>query len=171
MASVHLVSTSPRPFESAHQDFRPLRPSAVRPVQLMVMDTVNQPLTTPDETEPVMTLSQLADRLCVPVKTLYDLRSKARGPRGFRVGRQLRFRRREVDAWLTQLESADAPALAQGVGMSGGRPRTSIGTTDESRSPSGHSCRRARKCTSATPGRHQKETSSQDLARGARGSR
>jgi excisionase family DNA binding protein len=76
-------------------------------VHLIGMDTVNQPLTTPEKTESVVTLAQLADELCVPVKTLYDLRSKGRGPRGFRVGRELRFRRREVDAWLTQLESAD----------------------------------------------------------------
>jgi predicted DNA-binding transcriptional regulator AlpA len=108
MASVHLVSTSPRQFEFVQQDFRSLRPSAVRPMHLIGMGTVNRPLNPPDATQSVVTLSQLADELCVPVKTLYDLRSKGRGPRGFRVGRELRFRRREVDAWLTHLESADA---------------------------------------------------------------
>ena len=41
-------------------------------------------------------------------RALYDLRSKGRGPRGFRVGRELRFRRAEVDAWLARLEAADA---------------------------------------------------------------
>lgn len=106
MASVHLVSTSPRQFESVQRVFCSLRSTAGRSVYLMGMDTVNQRLTPPDETESVVTLSQLADELCVPVK--YDLRSKGRGPRGFRVGRELRFRRREVDAWLTHLESADA---------------------------------------------------------------
>ena len=63
--------------------------------------------------EPVLTLSELAAALAVSVQTLYDLRSAGRGPRGFRVGRELRFRRSEVDAWLARLEAAD-----------GARPRT-----------------------------------------------
>ncbi len=57
---------------------------------------------------PVLTLSQLAAQLGVSVQTLYDLRSQGRGPRGFRVGRELRFRVAEVDAWLAQLEADDA---------------------------------------------------------------
>ena len=57
---------------------------------------------------PVLTLSQLAAQLGVTVQTLYDLRSQGRGPRGFRVGRELRFRVSEVDAWLAQLEADDA---------------------------------------------------------------
>jgi excisionase family DNA binding protein len=57
---------------------------------------------------PVLTLSQLAAQLGVSVQTLYHLRSQGRGPRGFRVGRELRFRVSEVDAWLAQLEADDA---------------------------------------------------------------
>jgi excisionase family DNA binding protein len=57
---------------------------------------------------PVITLSQLASQLGVSVQTLYDLRSQGRGPRGFRVGRELRFRVSEVDAWLAQMEVDDA---------------------------------------------------------------
>jgi len=64
--------------------------------------------TAQDTVEPVLTLSQLAAHLSVGVQTLYDLRSKGRGPRGFRVGRELRFRRCEVDAWLARLEAADS---------------------------------------------------------------
>lgn len=66
--------------------------------------------TTPSETGlgPVFTLSQLAEQLGVTVQTLYDLRSQGRGPRGFRVGRELRFRVSEIDAWLAQLEDDDA---------------------------------------------------------------
>jgi excisionase family DNA binding protein len=56
----------------------------------------------------VFTLSQLAAELGVTVQTLYDLRSQGRGPRGFRVGRELRFRVSEVDAWLAQMEADDA---------------------------------------------------------------
>ena len=57
---------------------------------------------------PVLSLSELAARLRVSVQTLYDLRSQGRGPRGFRVGRELRFRVSEVDAWLARMEEADA---------------------------------------------------------------
>jgi excisionase family DNA binding protein len=56
----------------------------------------------------VVTLSQLAAQLGVSVQTLYDLRSQGRGPRGFRVGRELRFRVGEVDSWLARLEADDA---------------------------------------------------------------
>lgn len=61
-----------------------------------------------DSLEPVLTLSELAVRLCVSVQTLYDLRSQGRGPHGFRVGRHLRFRASEIDAWLARLEEADS---------------------------------------------------------------
>ena len=80
------------------------RRSSASLAHLCGMDTT---IASPDAVEPVLTLSQLAAHLSVPVQTLYDLRSQGRGPRGFRVGRELRFRRCEVDAWLTRLETAD----------------------------------------------------------------
>lgn len=58
--------------------------------------------------DPVLTLSALAAQLGVSVQTMYDLRSQGRGPRGFRVGRELRFRVSEIEAWLARLEEADA---------------------------------------------------------------
>ncbi|KRA31065.1 MULTISPECIES: helix-turn-helix transcriptional regulator [unclassified Nocardioides] len=64
--------------------------------------------TRPETLEPVLTLSELADRLHVSVQTLYDLRSHGRGPRGFRVGRELRFRASEIEAWLARMEADDA---------------------------------------------------------------
>ena len=64
----------------------------------------------------VLTLSQLATQLDVSVQTLYDLRSQGRGPRGFRVGRELRFRVSEVDAWLAQMEADDAERHPRQVG-------------------------------------------------------
>lgn len=72
---------------------------------LSVMD-IND--TRPETLEPVLTLSELADRLHVSVQTLYDLRSHGRGPRGFRVGRELRFRASEIEAWLARMEADDA---------------------------------------------------------------
>jgi len=61
-----------------------------------------------DSLEPVLTLSELAARLCVSAQTLYDLRSQGRGPCGFRVGRELRFRVSEIHTWLARMEQADA---------------------------------------------------------------
>jgi predicted DNA-binding transcriptional regulator AlpA len=66
--------------------------------------------------DPVVTLSELASQLGVSVQTLCDLRSQGRGPRGFRVGRELRFRVGEVNAWLARLEAGDAERHPQGRG-------------------------------------------------------
>jgi excisionase family DNA binding protein len=55
----------------------------------------------------VLSLSELCAQLQVSTQTIYDLRSQGRGPHGFRVGRELRFRLSEVEAWLTRLESED----------------------------------------------------------------
>ncbi len=55
----------------------------------------------------VLSLSELCEQLQVSAQTIYDLRSQGRGPRGFRVGRELRFRVSEIEAWLTRLESED----------------------------------------------------------------
>jgi excisionase family DNA binding protein len=55
----------------------------------------------------VLSLSELCAQLQVSAQTIYDLRSQGRGPRGFRVGRELRFRISEIDDWLRRLESED----------------------------------------------------------------
>jgi excisionase family DNA binding protein len=55
----------------------------------------------------VLSLSELCSQLQVSAQTIYDLRSQGRGPRGFRVGRELRCRISEIDAWLMRLESED----------------------------------------------------------------
>ena len=57
--------------------------------------------------ESILALSELAARLGVTAQTIYDLRSQGRGPRGFRIGRQLKFRASEVDAWWRRLEEDD----------------------------------------------------------------
>ena len=72
-------------------------------------------------------LAELAAQLKVSVQTIYDLRSKGRGPRGFRVGTQLRFRESEIEpgsrAWRWPMNSASRRRV-----MNGGRPRTLIGS-------------------------------------------
>jgi len=63
--------------------------------------------TTRDALEPVFTITELATQLSVSSQALYDLRSEGRGPTGFRVGRQLRLRQSEIEAWLARLEGED----------------------------------------------------------------
>jgi excisionase family DNA binding protein len=66
--------------------------------------------------EPVLTTSELAAHLGVPVQTIHDLRHARRGPRGFRVGREMRYRLSEVQAWVEAMEAHDHAAdLVDGV--------------------------------------------------------
>jgi excisionase family DNA binding protein len=46
----------------------------------------------------------LAEWLHVPVATVYAWRSKGEGPRGHRVGKHVRYRLRDVEAWLRERE-------------------------------------------------------------------
>ena len=45
---------------------------------------------------------ELATYLEVPVKTLYGWRYRREGPPAFRVGRHLRYRWSDVQAWIQQ---------------------------------------------------------------------
>jgi len=60
-----------------------------------------------------LSLSQLAVRLGVKPQTIYDLRSEGRGPKGFRIGSQLRFRESVIDDWIRRLEDDDAQRHTQ----------------------------------------------------------
>jgi len=96
--------------KSIRSQGRSVRLGRSRPATGWLEHLVFMTTTTPSEATlgSVLTLAQLAAQLGVTVQTLYDLRSQGRGPRGFRVGRELRFRVSEVDAWLAQLEADDA---------------------------------------------------------------
>jgi len=48
----------------------------------------------------LLTAAELASELAVPLCTIYAWRSAGKGPRGVRVGKHLRYRRSDVDAWL-----------------------------------------------------------------------
>ncbi|MFD3752039.1 helix-turn-helix transcriptional regulator [Streptomyces cyaneofuscatus] len=50
-----------------------------------------------------LTPVDLADLLGVPVETVYQWRRKDTGPRGFRVGRHLRYDPEDVRAWVASL--------------------------------------------------------------------
>ena len=82
------------------------RPSCVH----RLMASMNDQTSTIAGLDPVLTTSELAGYLGVPVQTIHDLRHCHRGPRGFRVGRELRYRVSEIDAWLAHLEQADGGA-------------------------------------------------------------
>jgi excisionase family DNA binding protein len=51
--------------------------------------------------EPLLTVQEVADYLEVPVATIYGWRYRREGPPGFRIGRHLRFRRCDVQDWIT----------------------------------------------------------------------
>jgi excisionase family DNA binding protein len=53
--------------------------------------------------ERYLTPADVAELLGVPVETLYQWRRKRTGPRGFRVGRHLRYDPDDVRAWVGSL--------------------------------------------------------------------
>lgn len=50
-----------------------------------------------------LTPVDLADLLGIPLETVYQWRRKRTGPRGFRVGRHLRYDPEDVRAWVSSL--------------------------------------------------------------------
>lgn len=54
------------------------------------------------------TTEETADYLGVPVKTLYRWRYMDTGPRALKVGRHLRYRPSDVEAWLDEDEEGGA---------------------------------------------------------------
>lgn len=54
--------------------------------------------------EPLLTPTDLAEYLGVPLKTLYQWRYRGVGPPAVRVGRYLRYRRADVEVWLEKQE-------------------------------------------------------------------
>ncbi len=51
----------------------------------------------PDE---LMSPQELAEFFVLPVGTIYRWRQHGEGPRGYRVGRHVRYKRTEVETWL-----------------------------------------------------------------------
>ena len=63
---------------------------------------------TREPVEKLFTPQELAAYLDVPVSTLYDWRWRGEGPRGFRVGKHIRYRRSDVEQWIHQrLQESD----------------------------------------------------------------
>ena len=49
----------------------------------------------------LMTLDEVAAYTQLPKNTLYKMRSQGHGPRAARLGKHLRYRKADVDAWIT----------------------------------------------------------------------
>lgn len=45
---------------------------------------------------------ELANYLSIPLSTVYVWRSRGGGPKGKKIGRHVRYRRSDVEAWLEQ---------------------------------------------------------------------
>ena len=52
--------------------------------------------------DPLLSVQDLAAYLDVPVATIYAWRYRRQGPTGFKVGRHLRYRRSDVDRWISE---------------------------------------------------------------------
>ena len=50
----------------------------------------------------LLSVEDLSDILGIPVNTLYQWRTKGYGPPGVRIGRHLRYRPDDVNAWLNE---------------------------------------------------------------------
>ncbi|MDP9068428.1 MAG: helix-turn-helix domain-containing protein [Actinomycetota bacterium] len=53
----------------------------------------------------LLTTEEVARILVVPVSTLYGWRYKGTGPKGFRVGKHVRYRMVDVAEWLQRMNS------------------------------------------------------------------
>lgn len=56
----------------------------------------------PRVAQQLLTTVEVAEYLQVPVTTIYAWRTRGEGPRAAAVGRHLRWKRSDVDAWLEQ---------------------------------------------------------------------
>ncbi|MFB6536184.1 helix-turn-helix transcriptional regulator [Streptomyces noursei] len=63
-------------------------------------------MSTPALPERFLTPTDLADLLGVPIETIYQWRRKRTGPRGFKVGRHVRYDPQDVRRWVAELAEA-----------------------------------------------------------------
>lgn len=71
---------------------------------------MNTPASTPaDSGIDFLTTEQLSDYLQVPAATVRMWRHNGTGPKGVRLGRHVRYRRSDVDAWVDANERAQRP--------------------------------------------------------------
>lgn len=51
-------------------------------------------------TDNLLTLPEVAERLRIPLSSLYDMRTRGTAPPGIRVGRSVRVRASDLERWL-----------------------------------------------------------------------
>ncbi len=62
---------------------------------------VNGPRAAPElGLEPLISVDELAAYLGLPKQTIYDWRVSGKGPKGYRIGKHLRFAVSDVRAWV-----------------------------------------------------------------------
>jgi excisionase family DNA binding protein len=57
-------------------------------------------------------IEALAAEIGIPIRTIYAWRTRGTGPRGYRLGKHIRFRREDVEAWLEQHAEATGGRVA-----------------------------------------------------------
>ena len=51
---------------------------------------------------PLLTIAEVSAYLGIPVQTLYTWRTEGKGPKAYKVGKHLRFRLEDLNAWLDE---------------------------------------------------------------------
>jgi excisionase family DNA binding protein len=59
-------------------------------------------MSTPEPTDRLLSPTELADYLAIPVQTIYQWRYRGDGPPGYRVGRHVRYRWSDIQTWLAE---------------------------------------------------------------------
>lgn len=67
------------------------------------------PVKTSGIADPLLTIDEVAAELRQQTSTLYGWRARKVGPKAFKVGRRLLYRRSQLDAWLDSCGGADTP--------------------------------------------------------------
>lgn len=57
-----------------------------------------------------LSVDDLAEELALPASTIYAWRARGRGPRAHKIGKYLKFRRPDVEAWLATLADPESAA-------------------------------------------------------------
>lgn len=57
--------------------------------------------------------AELAEFLGIPVSTIYQWRYRGQGPRGYRIGKHVRFRWDDIESWLAS--RADEEGMLRGL--------------------------------------------------------
>lgn len=56
----------------------------------------------------LLSIDEAAARCCLPKQTLYQYRSRRKGPPSFKLGVRIVYREDELEAWIEQQQARDA---------------------------------------------------------------